>query len=123
MLLCSCEKQFNSLDIGGGYLLDADYGLALQYRDEAACLQYYNQYGSWLKTKITAANRSEEMRLLYVAMTRAREKLICVGSVENLKADWSGCIAGIPEKMHRRMERAFGCRNILPERSPTIWIG
>lgn len=85
-ILCGCEKTFNTADLKNGYLLDADLGLTLQYRDEVSSVQYYNEYGVRLKKKIAAAQCSEEMRLLYVAMTRAKEKLICIGSVDNLQS-------------------------------------
>ncbi len=85
-ILCHCEARFNKMDTTGGYLLDADLGLTLQYSDEQNCIRYYNAYGEQLKSKIDAANTSEEMRLLYVALTRAREKLICVGSCQNLES-------------------------------------
>lgn len=111
-ILCGCEKRFNTEDVGGGYLLDADFGLTLQYRDEESCVQYYNEYGARMKEKIAAANRSEEMRLLYVAMTRAKEKLICIGSVDNLQSRLSRLFAkfsgkNAPENGITRLPEAF----------------
>ncbi len=102
VMLCSCEKTFSSEDVKKGYLLDPVYGLTLEYRDPEQAIRYYNTAGMTIKDQITAANRAEEMRLLYVAMTRAREKLICVGSVDNLSSRL--------KTMHTRIKAASdGC--------------
>ncbi len=84
-ILTSCEVKFNNAELQSGYLLHPTHGLALPYCSEEECIRVYNAFGEQVKTQLSSAMRSEELRLLYVALTRAREKLICVGEVKNLQ--------------------------------------
>ncbi len=75
------DKRFNKRDLSEDLLIDRSYGIAARhfdtkYRTRTASVPY-----TLLKTKGTNELLSEEMRLLYVAFTRAKEKLILMGSV------------------------------------------
>ncbi|NQS75908.1 MAG: helicase-exonuclease AddAB subunit AddA [Peptococcaceae bacterium] len=77
-------KEFNFRDLSKDILFHKDLGLGLQLVDVGARLTYPAMSKLALKQKLKLEALAEEMRILYVAMTRAREKLVLVGSVDSL---------------------------------------
>lgn len=76
-------KKFNLQDLKKDILLDHKIGLGVNYMD----LEKRAKYTTWakeaVKEKIKQDSISEEMRVLYVALTRAKEKLLITGSIKN----------------------------------------
>ncbi|MFD2681292.1 helicase-exonuclease AddAB subunit AddA [Bacillus seohaeanensis] len=77
------SKQFNLMDLNQAYLLDKDLGLAAKYTDPEKRISYPSLPQLAFKRKKRMETISEEMRVLYVALTRAKEKLFLVGTVKN----------------------------------------
>lgn len=73
-------KKFNQQDFNGHYLFDQHYGLAVKAIDPVERIVFEALPYVALKEKKQLELRAEEMRILYVAMTRAKERLILVGS-------------------------------------------
>jgi len=72
-------KDFRKAESDEG-IIERVAGIGLRYRDgEEKSYSEFPLYG-WVKKQILRESRSEEMRKLYVLMTRARERLICVMS-------------------------------------------
>lgn len=75
VFLCGTSKRFNFTDFNSRMQINSDHGLGFKIQD-LKTLRYYN---SFPHTIIKMHNRrnsiSEEMRLLYVALTRAKEQL------------------------------------------------
>ena len=83
VFVAGINGKFNMMDFRGSYMFDQDFGIAVkaidpEHRIVATSLPYLA-----LKQKKIAKMKAEEMRILYVAMTRAKEKLILVGAVSN----------------------------------------
>ena len=79
---CGFGKQFNLMDLNKSILYHDDLGLGPDYVD----LERRNSYAKEaIKKKILFETLSEEMRILYVAFTRAKEKLIITGATRNLE--------------------------------------
>ena len=76
--LASCASQFNKSDEKESLVISQKYGLGVKRRDIETFAQHSTLCHSAVKLGIRKDNISEEMRVLYVAMTRAREKLIMV---------------------------------------------
>ncbi|MFJ7735934.1 helicase-exonuclease AddAB subunit AddA [Lysinibacillus sp. NPDC097287] len=76
-------RPFNKMDFHNPYLFDQDYGLAVKAIDPEDRITYTSLPFLAMKEKKELEMRAEEMRVLYVAMTRAKERLILVGSVRN----------------------------------------
>ena len=74
-------KQFNKKDIQRPFLLDKEYGMAFPYTDAELMIRYPTVACKVIQTKKKKELIQEEKRILYVAMTRARERLYLVGSV------------------------------------------
>ena len=76
-------KGFNKRDLNENIILHQDYGFGPKYIDVDTKVNFSTLAKSALKIKLEKEMISEEMRVLYVALTRAREKLIITGSVNN----------------------------------------
>ncbi|MFJ7649967.1 helicase-exonuclease AddAB subunit AddA [Lysinibacillus sp. NPDC097279] len=76
-------RPFNKMDFHNPYLFDQDYGLAVKAIDPENRITYTSLPFLAMKEKKELEMRAEEMRVLYVAMTRAKERLILVGSVKS----------------------------------------
>ena len=84
VILSSIQKGFNKQDLRESILLDEKLGMASQYVDPETRIKYPSLQLTAIKEKIEEENQAEELRLLYVAMTRAEEKLVMTGVVKNL---------------------------------------
>lgn len=76
-------KEFNQKDLQQAYLFDQHFGLAVKAVDPEERVVFEALPYVALRENKRLAIRAEEMRILYVAMTRAKERLILVGSVKN----------------------------------------
>jgi len=79
VILAGMGKQFNFRDLNGKILLDQDLGMGPQYIDSDRYIEFKTLAKKALAIKAKNEAISEEMRILYVALTRAKEKLIIVG--------------------------------------------
>ena len=84
VFLSSLQKNFNKQDLRESILLDEELGMASYYLDQETRIKYPSLQLSAIKEKMEEENQAEELRLLYVAMTRAEEKLVMTGVVKNL---------------------------------------
>ena len=80
-IVSAMAKQFNQQETTNAVILDADLGLGMDYVDPARRLKAKTLRKRIISTKMKEDLLSEELRLLYVAMTRAKEKLILTAEV------------------------------------------
>ncbi|ATW23895.1 helicase-exonuclease AddAB subunit AddA [Candidatus Formimonas warabiya] len=83
VILAGCGKKFNLQDMNKSILVHQDLGLGADVVDHKRRLSWPSAAKEAIRAKIKAESLSEEMRILYVAMTRAREKLIITGAVND----------------------------------------
>ncbi|MEK9197526.1 helicase-exonuclease AddAB subunit AddA [Ureibacillus sp. 179-F W5.1 NHS] len=84
-------RSFNQMDFSNAYLFDQQFGLAVKAIDPDDRIMYTSLPFLAMKEKKILEMKAEEMRILYVAMTRAKERLILVGSVkdwEKVRSKW-----------------------------------
>jgi ATP-dependent helicase/nuclease subunit A len=82
------SKRFNIQDANQSMIADMDMGLATDYVDPERRLRNRTLRRAVLSVKLREDNLSEELRVLYVALTRAKEKLIMTASMENAREQW-----------------------------------
>ena len=86
IFLANSNKQFNKQDIRkDDVLLHQKYGLGIKYIDYNMQLRYETVAREMIKGKIEIENLSEEMRILYVALTRAKEKIYITGTGKEIQ--------------------------------------
>ena len=84
VFLSGCGKNFNLQDMNRSILFHQDLGFGPDVVDLDLRISYPSAAKLAIREKIKSETLSEEMRILYVALTRAREKLIITGSVPDL---------------------------------------
>ena len=97
VFLSATGKQFNLMDLNQNILLHQELGIGVKYIDYERQVQYDTLTKEAIRNKIFTETLSEEMRILYVALTRAKEKLYITG----LKKDYQKEI----EKMQNQVNR------------------
>ncbi len=76
VLLCDTARRFNRQDTAGAVLMHPELGLGPRLTDAARGIEYPTIARRAIARRTERETLSEEMRLLYVAMTRAKERLI-----------------------------------------------
>ena len=79
VFLSDSAKQFNLRDLNDSIILHQEIGLGPKYINSDTKLEYNTIAKEAIKISSKIEAISEEMRVLYVALTRAREKLIITG--------------------------------------------
>lgn len=85
VFLCGSGRKFNMTDLDKGILCHYDMGLGPDYVNLEKRISYPTLMKTAIKKRTILETLSEEMRILYVAFTRAKEKLIITGSVNNIE--------------------------------------
>lgn len=81
-------KRFNMQDTNQSLIVDMDLGLATDYVNPEKRIRNKTLRRMTLARKMREDNLAEELRILYVALTRAREKLILTGVLEKAGEQW-----------------------------------
>lgn len=82
------SKKFNVQDLHTAYVFDEKYGVGTDYKDLGYRVRFSTLPEIALKTEKKKKILAEEMRKLYVALTRAEEKIFLVGSYKNEESAW-----------------------------------
>lgn len=86
IVFCSnLDKKFNDMDLKKTFLYHHNLGYGPDFVDYENKFKMTSIAKEALKIKIKEESLSEEMRVLYVALTRAKEKLILTGTLNKTK--------------------------------------
>lgn len=91
VFVCGMAKQFNERDSRTKAVMHPSLGIGCDCVDTRLRTRQASLLKKIIQKTTSMENLGEEMRVLYVAMTRAKEKLIltgCVGSMEEQAAKW-----------------------------------
>lgn len=101
VFVCQMHKQFNTQDSKERLMIDKRLGIALKPRVHVSTdtidnmiVEYENSYRNMIARHQLDESINEEMRILYVALTRASQKLILTGVIKSIDE-----IASIQEKL------------------------
>jgi ATP-dependent exoDNAse (exonuclease V) beta subunit (contains helicase and exonuclease domains) len=84
VFVCGTGKQFNQNDLNKSVLMHQRLGIGMEYIDYENRVKFNTISRTVIRENIKIENLSEEMRVLYVALTRAKEKLIITGGVKDI---------------------------------------
>lgn len=90
---CGTGKQFNLMDLTNSILYHEELGFGPDYVNLNTRNSYSTIAKEAIKKRIRLETLSEEMRILYVAFTRAKEKLIITGATTNLEKSINNWVA------------------------------
>lgn len=84
VFLAGMGQQFNMSDTKGKILIHSEYGIAPDYIDTDLRVKCPTLMKNVIASKIKEETVAEELRILYVALTRAKEKLILTGALSDV---------------------------------------
>ena len=118
VFLCGTGKQFNLMDLNKSVLYHDELGIGPDFIDIEKRFSISTVAKEAIKKKMRLETLSEEVRILYVALTRAKEKLIITGSVNNImKSIEKWCSAASLDKKYILPSE------VLKGKSYLDWIG
>ena len=87
VILAGMGKQFNFQDLNARLLIHPDFGLGADaiLPDRRMIVSTLNK--QVIRRRLLEESLGEEIRVLYVALTRAKEKLIMTGTIANLEKE------------------------------------
>ncbi len=83
VFVCGTGKQFNQQDLRGSFFLHKTLGFGPRVVDQQLRISYPSLPSIAIKAAQQMELLAEEMRVLYVALTRPKEKLYLMGTVNN----------------------------------------
>lgn len=87
VFLCNLSRRFNMESLRAQILCDKSLGLGLSVANSQKRIRYPSIAKRAISVKMAQESISEEMRVLYVAMTRARDRLIMTYASPTLSSD------------------------------------
>ena len=123
VFLSGMGKRFNKQDAYGRILLDADLGVAADYLDLDLRVKAPTLKKQALKRRMELETMGEELRVLYVAMTRAKEKLIMTATDRSLEAKlakWQDSLAVDGQIPYTILSSAGSCLDWLLMARPAV---
>ncbi len=87
VFLCQANKKINLQDLKTNILLHKDIGFGPEYIDYERKIEYPTAAKQAIKIVGKNESIAEEMRILYVALTRAKEKLIITGTAKDFQKE------------------------------------
>jgi len=87
VFICGMGKGFNLRELNDSIILHQELGFGPKFIDDKLKIGYSTLAKEAIKVKAKIEAISEEMRVLYVALTRAKEKLIMVGTKKDIEKD------------------------------------
>lgn len=85
-IFAGTNRQYNKSDLNDKLLLNTHYGIGIKCHNEEQLYQYNSIAYSVIKDKNTIELMSENLRVLYVALTRAKEQFITFITCDNLES-------------------------------------
>lgn len=119
--IMNSAKRFNLSDTKSSYIASKNYGLATDLYEYSSLFRFESIRKTALKIEKENKLKAEEMRKLYVALTRCEQKLIIVGSI-NSREKWD-------EKLELVKQQTDGDQLLVPSHfrqtanSWLDWIG
>ncbi len=114
VFLCDTSRQFNRQDSKAAVLVHHELGLGPKVTDTERGIEYHSLARNAIKMRSEREMLSEEMRLLYVALTRAKEYLYMTAAVREPE-----------EKLQKLMPLVsfpMSAEVLMSAQSPAVWL-
>ncbi len=92
VFLCDLAKRFNQKDTQNPVLIHRQLGVGSNIRDLERMIEYPSFMRRACELRMKKESLSEELRVLYVGMTRAKERLILTASFQNAERELKTCM-------------------------------
>lgn len=118
VFIAGMAKMFNQQDLNASFLMHKELGFGPKYVEEQHRVSYPMLPNLAIRRRSQLELLAEEMRVLYVALTRPREKLIMTGTVKDL----ASCAAGWA-RAKEHTETVLPDYMLAAGRSYLDWVG
>lgn len=118
VFLCGMGKNFNLMDLNKNMIFHDELGFGPDFVDLEKRFSIGTIAKESIKKKMRFETLSEEMRILYVACTRAKEKLIMTGTVKNIQKSIEKWLSSASLEYNRILPS-----EVLKGRSYLDWVG
>ena len=102
VFVAGMDKGFNLQDARSSVVIHPELGVGLDFIDIEKRVKYPSLLKRMIQKEVQKESVAEELRVLYVAMTRAKEKLIMTGTISNLEKKINGC-AELADRMEIKL--------------------
>ncbi len=110
-------KKFNMQDTKGNVLVHPEWGVGIDAIDSALRVKTPTLLKKMIQQSLFLESAAEELRVLYVAMTRAKEKLILTGTTTDLEKELNTIVS-----LCRHEETALPYYNLTRANAYMDWI-
>lgn len=114
VFLCGLSRGFNTEDRRAPVLCHREMGLGLAAVEHTRRLRYPTIAKNAIAARMTCESISEELRVLYVAMTRAKDRLFMTYASRRLEKELSELVLRLNMGDHEELTRRVGC--------PGTWV-
>ena len=90
VFLAGLGNRFNLGDRSGRMIYEREAQIGLRVVDTERMIEYPSAAYARVVDEVERQTRAEELRILYVAMTRARDRLVMIGSCNKAEAEIAG---------------------------------
>ena len=87
VFLAGAGKQFNLMDLNNSLLLHHEMGFGVKYINYERQIEYDTLSKATMRNQLLQDTLSEEMRILYVALTRTKEKLYITATSKDIEKE------------------------------------
>lgn len=125
VLAAGMGRNFNLMDLSRTFLWHRRLGCGPVVIDLGPGLRYPSVLHRVISHRLRLETLAEEMRLLYVAFTRARDRLVVCGTVKNLNrslAAWAGQTSIMPAGGPLSAACLAGAKGPLDWLGPAMWL-
>jgi ATP-dependent helicase/nuclease subunit A len=102
VFIAGLSRQFNRQDLNAPFLMHKELGFGPKYVDANTRVSYPTLPNLAIRRRAQMELLAEEMRVLYVALTRPKDKLVLVSSVKNLTKSveaWGGALEASEQQL------------------------
>ena len=114
VFLSNLSREFNRESLRAQVLCDKELGMGLSVADRASRIRYPAVSKRAIMAKTAAESLSEELRVLYVAMTRPKDRLIMTYASKSLEADLQDLALRCDISGKEQLTADAGC--------PGVWV-
>ncbi len=114
VFLCDTARRFNKQDSRDTVLVHPELGLGPKITDLERRVEYPSLARNAIKLRLERETLSEELRLLYVAMTRARERLYVSAALRD--------VPGLLERSAAALRRPMPPELLVQAQAPVNWL-
>ncbi len=118
-IVAALESKFNLRDASAGLVMHEQGGIGMRVCDSEKAIRYDTFARKIIANMEIKASVAEEMRLLYVAMTRAQEKLVVMSAEKNLAKKLQSVLPDVVEDDDGAKVAPYSVQNM---RSLSEWL-